>query len=238
MFNWAAEAGYITANPIRRVRKPRAPRTPRPLVTPEQVGAAVEAAPHPDARLALLVLAGTGMRVSELCALAWGRLDLDAGVALLVVTKEGRPRRAVLPTPVVAELARQRDELGPGPEDRAIPRHRETVRWWVAEAGRRAGVHLYPDLLRHFHATRLVGVDPTSLARRLRPRPGAATERLGPPRGGAPAPGRRPLVGSLVGRSPNRHRPGRLRPWGPRPRPGPFGGRALAPLRGAGAGPA
>jgi integrase len=103
----AVDYGHLPSNPAaskggrRRVKEP-APR--RTWVKPEQLMALLDAAPKRH-RAVLATLAGTGLRVGELCALNWRDLDLATGTLAVQESKTPAGRREVdLPSGLVTEL--------------------------------------------------------------------------------------------------------------------------------------
>jgi integrase/recombinase XerD len=110
------------ADPAADVAPPRVPSgLPKPLDEAEVVSlldAVVGTAPvHRRDRAILEVLYGTGMRISELCGLSLGDLDLDGGLVRVFgkgakerIVPVGRPARAAL-----------RDWLGPGGRGAMVP---------------------------------------------------------------------------------------------------------------------
>jgi integrase len=103
----AVDYGHLPSNPAasrggrRRVKEP-APR--RTWVEPEQLVALLDAAPKRH-RAILATLAGTGLRVGELCALDWRDLDLATGTLTVQESKTPAGRREVdLPSGLVTEL--------------------------------------------------------------------------------------------------------------------------------------
>lgn len=103
----AVDYGHLPSNPAasrggrRRVREPTPRRT---WVEPEQLMALLDAAPKRH-RAILATLAGTGLRVGELCALDWRDLDLATGTLTVQESKTPAGRREVdLPSGLVTEL--------------------------------------------------------------------------------------------------------------------------------------
>ena len=77
----AVNLDLISTNPVSRVRPPRAARPQRRALTAEQGRALVSAAASARLGAAVALLFVQGWRVSEVLGLAWGDLDLDAGIS-------------------------------------------------------------------------------------------------------------------------------------------------------------
>ncbi len=87
----AVEWGFIEENPARgsRVRN-RAPVRPRHILNPTQVQSLAVSLPEPCRTLVLLAVL-TGLRIGELLALRWERIDLPRGaIAVRETFSEGR----------------------------------------------------------------------------------------------------------------------------------------------------
>jgi site-specific recombinase XerD len=114
-------------------------------------------------RLVLLTLVTTGLRRSELLALDWGDLDLDAEQPSLLVRcgKGGKPRRQPLPAALAREFARVRDARQPSASDPVFCGLAGGRLWptilagIVRRAAERAGLekHVTVHTLRHTAAT-------------------------------------------------------------------------------------
>lgn len=95
---WAAAEGEVPANPMAGLSPPVAPMKPVPVLSDEQLTALIRTCKGRtfiDRRdeAMIRVLLDTGVRVSELCALAVEGVDLDGGMAL--VTGKGNKIRPV-----------------------------------------------------------------------------------------------------------------------------------------------
>jgi integrase/recombinase XerD len=179
LHRFLAEEGGVEGDPAADVAPPRVPAgLPKPLDESEVVSlldAVVGAAPvHRRDRAILELLYGTGMRISELCGLSLGDLDLDGGL-VRVFGKGAKERIVPLGRPSCAALA---DWLGPDGRGAFVPsrwarRHdAEAVflnqrggrlsrqgAWMIVRGyGDRAGLsgRLSPHVLRHSCATHML----------------------------------------------------------------------------------
>jgi len=93
---WAVKAGWIDRAPY--VWRPEKPESDKRILNPGQVRKLIDAADAPHIRLAMILLFGTGARVSAILELEWDRVDFDANcINLRVETEERRKGRAVVP---------------------------------------------------------------------------------------------------------------------------------------------
>lgn len=174
----------IRINPAAAVELKRAEQPDLVLPTQEQINAAIKCA-NPVIGLSIMLLAGSGIRRGELLGLRWEDVHLEDGYIdikrnlqyvnkrLMVnppKTKKSR-RKVTLPAPLTGALKRYRqwqlkERLRRGvrsAEDLLIHnRHGQpfkptTFSAAVKDAGQRAGILLGPHLLRHYHATLLLG---------------------------------------------------------------------------------
>ena len=166
---WVADEGDLPANPFARLRAPRRERRLRVVPTDAELGA-VLAAVRPEEQPLLLILAGTGMRVGELCRLA---LDDLASDALMVRdTKTHQDRLAPLDAALLPALRYYVAELRPLPRAagerrlfltrRGTPYRPGVVAALVRRACARAGLgarRFTPHALRHWYARDLISHD-------------------------------------------------------------------------------
>lgn len=170
--SWLADGGLIAAVP--RVRAPRVIRPPVSVLTVEQIEALVGACDDGSPqgvrdRAIILLLYGSGMRVSEAVALNIDDLDLPAGTGHIDAGKGDRSRTFWFPTRAAEAI---RDYLERCRLPVTIPRHaralftsrnstrlsgdgiRLVIRQRAAAAGLNVRVH--PHLFRHSAATHLL----------------------------------------------------------------------------------
>ncbi|MGD9705022.1 MAG: tyrosine recombinase XerC [Acidimicrobiia bacterium] len=171
-FSWLRRTGRIATDPAASLRAPSGEgRLPRVLdhaevdhlLAPDD-GEAAGDEPWVRARddAVLEVLYGSGLRVSELCGLDTGSLDLRAGAAT-VWGKGGKERRVPLSDPAVDALRAwlaSRPEITPADGSDALfvnrRRHRLTPRDVRRLLDRRSSRPTHPHALRHSFATHLL----------------------------------------------------------------------------------
>jgi site-specific recombinase XerD len=171
-FGWLRRTGVLAADPAAGLTAPKGEaRLPRVLRADElhqllddpgpAAGPDPELAVRDDAVLELLY--GSGLRVSELCGLGLGDVDLEAG--MVTVWGKGAKQRVVpLSAPAVAAIGRwldgvRGDHAGPDAADRLFVNQRGrplTPRDVRRVLDRRAPAPTHPHALRHTYATHLL----------------------------------------------------------------------------------
>jgi integrase len=103
--NWADREGYPVDPSLLRMRPPKVPQTEMETYSDAQLGAIFEAAPAGWGRLAIQILLGTGMRISELAALVVEDVEDDGDEAFLKIRRgKGAKFRRV---PISSRLRRE-----------------------------------------------------------------------------------------------------------------------------------
>jgi len=103
--NWADREGYPVDPALLRVRPPKAPQKEMETYTDAQLATVLQTARPGWARLAIQILLGTGMRVSELVALTLEDVEDDGDVTFLKIRRgKGAKFRRV---PVSSRLRRE-----------------------------------------------------------------------------------------------------------------------------------
>ncbi len=204
--NQAERWGLVGRNVAKLASPPSMPQTVQHPPTPEEVRALLIAASELDPTLGAYVrlVAATGMRRAEACAVRWGDLDLDAktltvarshvalpGVREDKETKTRSTRTVILDdatVEVLAQLRESRAEIGTEPElpvftdDGGTPWRPDAAsnRW--ARVRKKAGVDRSIRLhdLRHWQATQLLdaGVPLPTVAARLGHASGMTTMKI------------------------------------------------------------
>lgn len=165
-FAFLAARGEIAANPAARIPDVRAVRAaPKALSEAELRRLLREArrSPNPLHRAVIFLLAHTGLRASELCALRLGDLQLSPRKGKLIVRGKGEKVREVPLNGEAREALREWLSARPAaPDDRLFIGRRGPLTpsgvWRiVAQYARKAGLEdVHPHVLRHTFATRLL----------------------------------------------------------------------------------
>jgi len=111
---WATDEGYLSANPLTRLRLVPERRSPRPVLTVAEEDILLAQAPPHLHELIVLAL-DTGMRAGELLQQRWEHVDLTRGVLLVSHSKtiQGEGREIPLTTRVQECLSTRRKDVGP-----------------------------------------------------------------------------------------------------------------------------
>ena len=113
---WLVAEGIATSNPAEDLSAPRgANRVPKGI-SPQEVGALLNAARNPRDRAMILMLRETGARANELMGLRWKDVDLEQGVAW-VRGKGGKERPVFFRDKAKEALKLYREQVPHAPED-------------------------------------------------------------------------------------------------------------------------
>ncbi len=113
--NWAAREGYPVDPAVLRARTPKVPLLEMETYTEAQIEAIMRTAPEGWPRLAVQILLGTGMRVSELCGLKLTDIEDEGDAAFLKIQrgKGGKFRRVPVSRRLRRELVRYLNRVRP-----------------------------------------------------------------------------------------------------------------------------
>jgi integrase len=155
---WAVDEGFITANPLARVRLPKQRRKPRPILGLAEEAKLLDAA-APHLRQIIVAALDSGMRRGELLTQLMEHIDLTRRVLQVTHSKTAGGEAREIPltgrlTELLVTLAHQKPE-GLVFTFKGRPIHRIKTAWKAAV--RRAGIRYsrFHDL-RHTFNTRLM----------------------------------------------------------------------------------
>lgn len=153
-FDFCHRRGYVDSNPIAGIRVPAAVEKVPTALSAEEVDRLVSAAEERGGMRpwSILLIYYTGARLHEAVTMEWN--DVHNGQLHIEHAKGGRERAV----PISRALRKTLDALADfsGPNGRILPRSGGTVWGWVRDAGRDAGIHAYPHLLRSTFATQML----------------------------------------------------------------------------------
>jgi integrase/recombinase XerC len=166
-FQWLLRHGRVAANPTAGLRAPKAPRKLPQVLDADEAVQLVEVptdAPLGLRDRALLELFySSGLRLSELCGLRWGDLDLSGG--FVSVTGKGGKQR-IVPVGSHARVALQawRDERKAAndapvfPGRGGAPISQRAIQIRIRQLAQRQGLfkHVHPHMLRHSFASHIL----------------------------------------------------------------------------------
>jgi len=160
--NWASAQDYPIDPGLLRLRAPKLPQVEMESYTPGQRDAVVEAASPTWARLCVQILVGTGMRISELCAIRLDDFEDDGQQSFLKIRRgKGAKFRRVpvshrLRREIVRYLNRFRPESG---TDHLLlltdgsPVQVASCARMLHRLGKRVGFRVHAHKFRHTFAT-------------------------------------------------------------------------------------
>ncbi|WDS35726.1 tyrosine recombinase XerC [Pseudoxanthomonas sp.] len=166
-YNWLLKHGRISASPVAGLRAPKAPRKLPQVLDADEAVQLVEVptdAPLGLRDRALLELFySSGLRLSELCGLRWGDLDLADGV--VTVLGKGRKQRLVpVGSHAKKALIEWREEKPAADTAQVFPGRgggpisQRAVQLRIKALAQRQGLfkHVHPHMLRHSFASHIL----------------------------------------------------------------------------------
>jgi integrase len=177
VFSLAVENGYISQNPVSRVRRLReAEKRERVMADSEEVAILEALAANPDRYHDLAdfftLATNTGMRACEIVGLGFDEVDFDRKEIALPAerTKEAKAKRIPLNVAALEVLVKAKSDRGP--EGRVFPvefKYQRAAELWreVCKKAKVRDLHIHD--LRHTFASRLLaaGVAETDISRLL-----------------------------------------------------------------------
>lgn len=155
-YAWLKESGYREDDPTAGVRVKRGKRLPTKPLSREELDALMNAASSERDRLLILVLAHTGVRISELASI--NAEDIDWAQGLIIITGKGNKQRKLAPQmDVINRLHAFVGMFPSGPLwisrwERPLAAHQ--IRKLLYNVAKKAGVEsVHPHRFRAFFAT-------------------------------------------------------------------------------------
>ena len=160
--NWAFREGHPVDPSVLRARAPKLPQTEMETYAEPQLEAILAATPEGWARLAVLTLLGTGMRVGELCALTMDDVEDEGDAAFLKIQrgKGAKFRRVPVSRRLRRELLRYLNRHRPESSAKSLllrpdgkPLRVETVTELFRRIRVKVGFRVHAHKFRHTFAT-------------------------------------------------------------------------------------
>jgi len=149
-----------------KLKPPKVPRSLPKALTREEVKRLLSVIPptRKRDRLIVLLLYGAGLRVSELCNLKKGDIDLDRGIIVVRGGKGAKDRVVPIPEFLVKEINSYLETRSDDSEYLLVEERRKskdklspkTVWYLLRKYGEKAGVEVTPHKLRHSFATHML----------------------------------------------------------------------------------
>ena len=167
LYGWLLKQGRIAASPAQAVRAPKAPRKLPQVLDVDEAVQLVEvetAAPLGLRDRAMLELFySSGLRVSEVCGLAWRDLDFEQGLVSVLgkgskqrIVPVGSHARSALQAWRAASGGRNAEPVFPGRGGRPITPRAVQLRFKQLAMQRGVFKRIHPHLLRHSFASHML----------------------------------------------------------------------------------
>ena len=151
LYNWMSRNYPLQQNPAKYIESPKKEKTIPHVLNAEDICKAVQQEKNPDIKLAIMIMASTGLRVSETRTLAFEQINM--GNSQAVVMGKGRKERTIFfPSYILESIklkGKQEGEIFEGWQDREF-------RYAIYLAFDRIGVKMSPHLLRHTFASNAI----------------------------------------------------------------------------------
>lgn len=151
LYNWMMIQYKLAENPARYLISPKKDKIIPHIINAEDIIKAVKQEPQRDIKLAIMMMASMGLRVSEARALKYEDINLNSSQAIIM--GKGRKERYIyFPTYIIEMIkatGKKEGAIFEGWEDREF-------RYAIFAAFKRIGVNASPHQLRHSFATRAI----------------------------------------------------------------------------------
>lgn len=151
LYNWMVNQYQLAENPAKYLVSPKKDKVIPHTINSKDIIKAVELEPRRDIKLAIMMMASMGLRVSETRTIRYE--DINLSTAQAIVMGKGRKERCIyLPTYIIEMLK------ATGKKEGAIFEEWEDreFRYAIYAAFKRIGVDASPHQLRHSFATRAI----------------------------------------------------------------------------------
>lgn len=151
LYNWMMIQYKLAENPAKYLVSPKKDKVIPHTINSKDIIKAVELEPRKDIKLAIMMMASMGLRVSEARTLKYE--DINLSTAQAIVMGKGRKERCIYFPSYIIEMikttCKKEGNIFEGWEDREF-------RYAIYAAFKRIGVKTSPHQLRHSFATRAI----------------------------------------------------------------------------------
>lgn len=151
LYNWMMIQYKLAENPAKYLVSPKKDKVIPHTINSKDIIKAVELEPRRDIKLAIMMMASMGLRVSEARTLKYE--DINLSTAQAIVMGKGRKERCIYFPSYIIEMikttSKKEGNIFKGWEDREF-------RYAIYAAFKRIGVEASPHQLRHSFATRAI----------------------------------------------------------------------------------
>lgn len=151
IYKWMMKNYNLEVNPAKYLESPKKDKTIPHTINSEDIIKAIEQEPRKDIKLAIMMMASMGLRVSETRTLKYE--DINLSTAQAIVMGKGRKERCIyFPTYIIEMIkaaGRNQGAIFEKWDDRGF-------RYAIYSAFKRIGVEGSPHQLRHSFATRAI----------------------------------------------------------------------------------
>lgn len=151
IYNWMMKNYNLEVNPAKYLESPKKDKTIPHTINSEDIIKAVKLEPIRDIRLAIMMMASMGLRVSETRNLKYE--DINFRTAQAIVMGKGRKERCIYFPSYVIEMLKASGKKEGAIFERWDDRE---FRYAIYAAFKRIGVYASPHQLRHSFATRAI----------------------------------------------------------------------------------
>ena len=151
LYNWMQRNYKLEVNPAKYIESPKKEKTIPHVLSSLDIAKAVENEKNEDVKLAIMLMASCGLRVSECRNLRYEDIDMKAASAI-IIGKGKKERNIFLPSFLLTAIecrGKKEGTIFEGWEDRGF-------RYAIYLAFERIGVRACPHLLRHSFASRAI----------------------------------------------------------------------------------
>ena len=151
LYNWMMTQYQLAENPAKYLVSPKKDKVIPHALNPEDIIKAVKQEPAKDIKLAIMIMAAMGLRVSETRELKIE--DINFATAQAIVMGKGRKERCIYFPTYILEMIKGTGKTHGAIFDRWEDRD---FRYAIYSAFKRIGVNASPHQLRHSFATRAI----------------------------------------------------------------------------------